>query len=135
MTVVSTSQGPGPPQENQDRHRPDLTISICRTPTIPHPKIIPIFGILSYESITDVYIKLNLTAKSVHSELGNGALGLLALTVTPEVYNALAGVPLVTPLDPGKTLVIPPGSTGPMIAALDAAQDPSSYLEGVLGGR
>ena len=59
----------------------------------------------------------------MHSDLGNGALGLLALTVTPAAHNTLAGVPCIVPLNPGHTFLIPPGSTGPQIAALDAAHN------------
>ena len=85
----------------------------------PHPTITPIIGIPTYESLAEIYIKLNSNAASVHSELGNGALGLLALTVKPAVYATLAGVRFVAPTNPGQTFVIPQGSTGPQIAALD----------------
>ena len=87
----------------------------------PHPTITLIIGIPSYETIAEVHIKLNSSAESVHSELGNGALGLLALTVTPAVYTTLAGVLFVTPLNPRQIIEIPPGSTGPVIAELDQA--------------
>ena len=87
----------------------------------PHPTITPIIGIPSYESIAEVHIKLNSNTASIHSNLGNGLLGLLVLTLTPAVYNTLEGVPFVTPLNPGQTFVIPPESTGLTIAALDAA--------------
>ena len=87
----------------------------------PHPTITPIVGIPSYESITEVHIKLNSKAASLHSKLGNGALGLLALTVTPAVYDTLAGVLFVAPINLGQTFVIPPGSSGQQITALDAA--------------
>ena len=87
----------------------------------PHPTITPIIGIPNYESISEIHIKLNSNAASVHSELGNGALGLLALTVTPAVHDTLAGVPFVAPMNPGQVFFIPPNSTGLQIAALDAA--------------
>ena len=87
----------------------------------PHPTINPIMGIPTYESISEVHIKLNSNAASVHSELGNGALGLLALTVTPAVHNNLVGVPFVPPVNPGQTFLIPPGSMGTQIATLDQA--------------
>ena len=50
-----------------------------------HLMITPIIGIPLYESIAEVHIKLNSIAASVHSELGNGALGLFSLAVTPVV--------------------------------------------------
>ena len=87
----------------------------------PHPTITPIIGIPTYESISEIHIRLNSNAASVHSELGNGALGLLALTVTPSVYNTLAGVAFVPPGNPGQNFTIPPGATGHQIAALDTA--------------
>ena len=42
------------------------------------------------------------------------------MTVTTAVYGTLAGVPFVAPTNPGQVFVIPLGSTGPQIAALDA---------------
>ena len=78
-------------------------------------------GIPSYETIAEVHIKLNSNAASVHSELGNGTLGLLALTVTLAVYNPLTMVTLNAPLNPGQTCKVTPGSTGPQITALNAA--------------
>ena len=77
----------------------------------PHPTINAIIGIPSYESISEIHIKLNSNAASVHFELGNGALVLLALTVTSAVHNTLAGVPFVPPVNPGQTFLIPEGST------------------------
>ena len=79
----------------------------------PHPTINPIIGIPNYESISEIHIKLNSNTASVHSELGNGALGLLALTVTPAIHDTLAGVPFVAPTNPGQVFVMLPGSTGP----------------------
>ncbi len=87
----------------------------------PHPTITPIIGIPTYEAISAVRIKLNSNAASVHSEPGNGALGLLALTVTPAVYHTLTGVTFVPPVNQGQPFVIHLGSTGPQISALDAA--------------
>ena len=49
-------------------------------------------------------------------------MGLLALMVTPAVNDTLAGVPFVSPENPRQNVTIPPGSTGPQIAALDTAQ-------------
>ena len=86
-----------------------------------HPTITPIIGIPTHETITEVHIKLNSNAASVHSELGNGALDLLSLTVKPVVYNTLAGVTFDAPLNPGQACNIPAESTGPQITALNAA--------------
>ena len=87
----------------KNSHRPDLTIfnkmlDINKIiEEFPHPTITPIIWIPSYETLVEVHIKLNLNVTSVHSELGNGALGPLSLTVTPAVYNTLGGVPFIAP--------------------------------------
>ena len=72
-----------------------------------------------YESIVEIHIKRNLNAASGHLDLGNSASGLLVLTVTPVVYNTLAGVSFVPPVNSGQTFFITQGSTGPYVAALD----------------
>jgi hypothetical protein len=66
----------------------------------PHPTISPILGILNYETIAEVNLQLNANAASVHSNLGDGAHGLLALTINPAVYNTLSAVALVPLLVP-----------------------------------
>ena len=82
--------------------------------------ITPIIGIPTYESISEIHIKLNSNAVTVHSELGSITLGLLTLTLTPAVHDTLAGVLFVAPLNPEQIFVVPPDSTGPQIAALNA---------------
>jgi hypothetical protein len=52
-----------------------------------HPVIPPIQGLPMYESITEVTGLLNTNTVSVHSELDGGALGHLALTISPAVYG------------------------------------------------
>ena len=42
---------------------------------------------------------------------GDGQLGLLALTVSPAVFNTLSAVAFVHPVNPGTNPVIPPGAT------------------------
>jgi hypothetical protein len=46
-------------------------------------------------------------AASVRSSLGNGLLGLLALTVSPEVHDTLAGEPFVVHINPGPAATFP----------------------------
>jgi len=77
----------------------------------PHPNIAPIVGIPTYESIAELNLQLNANAASVQSNLGNGQLGLLALTVSPTVFNTLSAVAFVHPVNPGTNPVIPPGAT------------------------
>ena len=84
--------------------------------TFPYPTIPPIIGQPNYESISEVHLQLNADSASVQSHLGNGALGLLFLTVLPAVYNTLSLIPFIPPVNPGPDPVIPAGSTGPQIA-------------------
>ena len=85
----------------------------------PHPTINPVLGIPTFATISDANLKLNANAASVHSNLGNGQLGLLALTVTPVVYRNLAATDFIAPINPGPTLIIPTGATGPEISWLE----------------
>jgi hypothetical protein len=84
----------------------------------PHPIIFPINGMPNYEALSDLNLKLNSNASSVHSDLGNGQLGLLALTVSVAVYNTLSNIPFVPPLNPGPTAVIPAIATAAQISNL-----------------
>ena len=77
----------------------------------PHPTITPIVGQPCFETITPLKLSLSTNATSVNSHLGNGALGLLWLTVSDAVYNTLSLIPFVAPLNPGPLAIIPVGST------------------------
>jgi hypothetical protein len=68
----------------------------------PHPIIPPIIGIPSYTTISTLNLKLNANAASIQSDLGNGALGLLSLTVSPDVFNTLSDIPFIAPLNPSQ---------------------------------
>ena len=63
----------------------------------PHPTLPPIFGTPSYETITDLHLHLNTNAASVQSRLSNGQLSLIALTVSPDVYNTLSAIAFAPP--------------------------------------
>ena len=81
-----------------------------------HPTIPPIVGQPTYESLTELHLKLNTNAASVHSNRGNGQFGLIYLTLKPQVYATLSTVPFVPPANPGQNPNIPLGATGPQIA-------------------
>ena len=69
-----------------------MTISIDKiVDGFPHPNIAP---------IVELNLQLNANAASVQSNLGDGQLGLLALTVSPAVSTLLAPSPSCTPLIP-----------------------------------
>jgi hypothetical protein len=95
------------------RYLATMTISIDKiVDGFPHPNIAPIVGIPTYESIAELNLQLNANAASVQSNLGDGQLGLLALTVSPAVFNTLSAVAFVHPVNPGTNPVIPPGGSG-----------------------
>jgi hypothetical protein len=83
----------------------------------PHPTIPPILGVPTYATIADTHLKLNANAASVFSSLGDGAHGLLALTVSVAVYNTQSAIAFVAPTNPGPQPNIPNGLTGNQIAA------------------
>jgi hypothetical protein len=85
--------------------------------SFPHPVIPPIKGLPTYESITDITRLLNANAASMHSELGRGALGHLALTISPAVYATLLATPFVAPPNPGPTPVLLNNGTAAQISA------------------
>jgi hypothetical protein len=93
------------------------------TESFPHPTIPPIVGQPTYETLSEVHLKLNTNAASVQSHLGNGQLGLLFLTVTPAVYNTQSAVVFTPPTNPGANPIMPPGSTGAQIADLRRQHD------------
>jgi len=67
----------------------------------------PIHGPPSFATIKEMNMMLNANAASVHSNLGDGTLGYLYLTVTDEVYNTLSDVPFMEPANPGMLPDIP----------------------------
>ena len=94
----------------------------------PHPNISPIVGQPTYETLAQLHLQLNSNAASVHSNLGNGQLGLLQLTVSEAVYNTLSATPFIRPTNPGASVTIPQGSTGAVITELNRAHDAATHL-------
>ena len=84
----------------------------------PFPTINPIVGTPNYESIADIHLKLNSNTALVQSNLGCGMLGLLFLTVLPDVYAKLSNIASVLPVNPGPKPNIPDDATGAAIADL-----------------
>ena len=84
----------------------------------PFPSLPKINGEPAYDTIADVHAKLNANAASVQSNLGDGTLGHLWLTLKPEVYATLSQERFIPPENPGHQPVIPPGSTGHQIASI-----------------
>jgi hypothetical protein len=81
----------------------------------PHKTIPTIVGQPTYEAIRDMHLKMNENCIAVHSNLGNGQLGHLGISVTPAVYDTLSATPFVAPVNPGAAPVFPNGAQGPQI--------------------
>ena len=77
----------------------------------PYPTIPPINGQPTFTTLKELHVKLNANAASVHSNLGDGNLGYLYLTVTDEVYATLSEVPFIEPANPGMLPDIPAGAS------------------------
>lgn len=84
----------------------------------PFPTIDPIVGEPSYETIAEIHKKINANAASVQSNLGNGRLGHLALTVSDAIYNTLSATPFVPPPNPGAQAVIAVNTTAAATATI-----------------
>ena len=66
----------------------DKIVDVFSSPTIP-----PIDGTPTYNTITEVNLKLNSNSASVQSKLGCGTLGLLQLTTSPAVTTVYHSYP------------------------------------------
>jgi hypothetical protein len=96
--------------------------------SFPHPHIPAIEGPPNYETITDVTRLLNANAASIHSKLGGGNYGHLALTISAASYATLSPVAFVPPANPGTTPVIPPLATAAIIGQTVREHDESLRL-------
>ena len=96
--------------------------------SFPFLTVDPIVGQPTYDSIKELHKKLNANAASIHSHLGNGKLGLLYLTVKPEVYNTLSDIEFVPPVNPGPTVNYPEGGTQFQLTAAEKAHKESTKI-------
>ena len=85
---------------------------------LPFPTIPPIVGTPTYNTISEVNLKLNSNSASIQSNLGCSTLGHLQLTVSPTVYNTLYATPFIVHVNPGSVPIIPDNSTGDQITEL-----------------
>jgi hypothetical protein len=86
------------------------------TDNFPHKNIPPILDQPTYETIQELHLKLNENAVKVHSNLGNGLLGHLCVTVSPPIFNTLSATPFTLPINPGISPAFPDAATGPVMA-------------------
>ena len=70
----------------------------------------------NYKTIAEVYFKMNANSTSNQSNIGDGQLGLLFLTVSPADYNTLYVTAFVPLVNPGATAIITSGATAAVIA-------------------
>jgi hypothetical protein len=113
----------------QKKDNPNMPTTLSKiVDGFPHPTIPSIIGILTYDALKDLQLVLNANAASVQSNLGNGLLGLLALTISPEVHDTLAGEPFTIPLNPGPAATIPDALTGAQIANIRQDHDKQNAL-------
>ena len=61
--------------------------------SFPYPTLTPVVGLPDYSTIAAVQKQLNANASSKHSNLGDGLLGYLALTLTVAEYTLLSAFP------------------------------------------
>jgi hypothetical protein len=85
-----------------------------------YPELTKIHGEPNSESLFKLRNELKANAQSVYSNLSDGTHGHLALVLNDAQYALLTNAPFDLPVHPG-TLLIPDGTTGPMIAALKEA--------------
>ena len=93
-----------------------------------HPIILPIVDQPTYETLAEIYLKLNTHAASVYYHLGNGQLVLLYLAVMPDVYNTQSAIDFVPPPNMGPSSTIPDGSTGTQISSIRVQNDMDTKL-------
>lgn len=79
----------------------------------------PLESIPTYDYLTELNAYLNACSSSVHSNLGCGTLGYLALTASPTVFALQCAVPFVEPVHPGATVTMPdPPPTAAVIGVI-----------------
>ena len=69
--------------------------------SFPSSTIGLIISLLSYETLKSIHLKINQNTASVDSNLGDGIIRLLLLTVSAAVYNTLLTISFVIPKNPG----------------------------------
>ena len=84
----------------------------------PFHHVSPIVGQPTYGSLAELHLKLNANAESVHSNLGNGLLDLLYLTISLTVYGTLSVEYFIPPTNPGAAANAPHDVSGPTAANL-----------------
>ena len=90
---------------------------------LPHPTLTPLIGKPTSATIKLLTREVYANARSVHSTLGGGANGHLAICMPDATYLARAGQAFVIPVHPGPQPVHAQGATGPQITAVNRQYD------------
>ena len=77
----------------------------------PHATLTRIEGIPTFTTIRHMQVELNSNSASIHSNLGDGQLGHLYLTISPTVYATLSAQEFLIPENPGALPQIPGNAT------------------------
>jgi hypothetical protein len=88
------------------------------TTNFPNPVLTPIGTTTVKPNWTSLHLlqrQINANASSIHSNLGGGRNGHLALTIDAATYLAVAGVAFAVPPAPPDDPVLPANPTGPII--------------------
>ena len=84
----------------------------------PHKDIPKNLGLPTHTKVKELSLLLSSNAVSVYSNQGNGALDYQSLTVTPNTQITLSGILFQASANPDPTVVVPPVSTGSVIATI-----------------
>ena len=87
----------------------------------PFQTISPIVWPPNFETFSELYMKLNSAAVSVQSNLGNGTINLLYLTISTTFYTTLSVTAYIVLVSPSSEPIILDGTTGPAIVDLHYA--------------
>lgn len=93
------------------------------TLVFPHPTLTPITGTPTYKSLQLFKKQLYANARAIHSTLGGGNDGHLALVMPNADYLARTGVAFVPPAHPGGLPIHAAGATGPQITEANRQYD------------
>ena len=98
-----------------------MTASTDLQDNFPYPVLTKIVGTPTYDSIKVVNDELSANAASVHSDLGGGLHGHLAITMNATIYATISVTPFTAPTVPAPPVLA--GMTAAQITALNRRYD------------
>ena len=91
--------------------------------SFPKTTLTKVVGLPTYDTIKKINDELSQNAASVHTDLGGGNHGFLALTVKPTIYATISATAFAAPTNPAPPVLT--GMTGPQISAENRRYDAS----------